>query len=488
MSWSAYQEAIFAYAAQAQRQKRLVVRATAGSGKTTTMVELAKRLQGSHVSLAFNKAIKLELEARGVNAFTFHGLCTKAVLQSRSSFGSHATIDKDKVRDFVWNNFSEEQGQYYGSFVIKLVGLAKNAGIGCLVEDTEEEWSHLADHHDLELGHVKAEWAEAIDLSRRVLAWSNTARDCDFDDILYFAVKDGVVLDKYDNVIVDEGQDTNAIQIAIIWKILNDNSDLYVVGDSAQAIYGFRGADSEALGNIILAFKADELPLTVSYRCAKAIVKYASQFGVIEAAPNAIEGAVNVSKFKDVLTDLGSKDLIVARCTRPLIEAAYKLLKARKPAYVMGREIGQGLKSLIERMNAKGIDRLVAKLNEFTAREVEKLVAKKKSDKAANVQDKTDCILFLIEALPEMERTIPELLCVITELFADKSNATVLATIHKAKGLESERVIWLDHDFVNKYARQEWQQDQERNLKFVAATRAKIELILIPSPKKEKEG
>ena len=48
------------------------------------------------------------------------------------------------------------------------------------------------------------------------------------------------------------------------------------VGDPSQGIYGFRGAGSDAMDLIKSEFDADELPLTVSYRCSTAVVDYAS--------------------------------------------------------------------------------------------------------------------------------------------------------------------------------------------------------------------
>src|SRR5208337_3667275 len=150
-----------------------------------------------------------------------------------------------------------------------------------------------------------------------------------FDDLLFLAVKDGIRLPTFDNVLVDEAQDTNAIQRAILRKIMHDDSRLVAVGDPSQGIYGFRGADHDAMDLIKSEFDADELPLTVSYRCATAIVKYASQFGVIELA--------------------------------------YELMTARKPAYMMGREIGEGLVNLIRKQQAKGILNLIAKLDESTS-------------------------------------------------------------------------------------------------------------------------
>jgi DNA helicase II / ATP-dependent DNA helicase PcrA len=233
-------------------------------------------------------------------------------------------------------------------------------------------------------------------------------------------------------------------------------------------------------------FNAIRLPLSVSYRCPTAVVNFAHQWvSHIEAAPNAPTGIV-----ADLGTDWSpsqafkSDDLVVCRTTRPLVTLAYQLLKVNVPVQILGREIGIGLESLIRKMNAKGIDALVVKLNEYTAREVEKAIAKKQESKAEAIQDKTDCILFLIDNLKQTERTVPALLYAISSLFADKANAVTLATIHKAKGLEANRVYWLNSSQCpSKWARQEWQKQQERNLCYVAVTRARQELVLIEERK-----
>lgn len=89
-------------------------------------------------------------------------------------------------------------------------------------------------------------------------------------------------------------------------------------------------------------------------------------------------------------------------------------------------------------------------------------------------------IFNLIDSMPETERTIPALLNTIDSLFSDKKNAVVLATIHKSKGLEADRVFWLGrNECPAKWARQDWQKQQEINLCYVAATRAKQALYTI---------
>lgn len=105
--------------------------------------------------------------------------------------------------------------------------------------------------------------------------------------------------------------------------------------------------------------------------------------------------------------------------------------------------------------------------------------------RAEAIHDKADALFCLIEGLPETDRTVPALLGVIDSLFSDKVGCTVLATIHKAKGLEADRVYWLNSSKCPAaWARQPWQQEQERNLCYVAVTRAKSELVLIEEPSK----
>ena len=73
----------------------------------------------------------------------------------------------------------------------------------------------------------------------------------------------------------------------------------------------------------------------------------------------------------------------------------------------------------------------------------------------------------------------------IQSLFEDNvSNMLTLSTIHKAKGREWETVYWLDREgtLPSPYATQKWQQDQEDNLCYVAATRAKSSLIEVMVP------
>lgn len=497
--WSSYQEAIFEFVKSGVGNA--VVEAVAGSGKTSTIVECTQRIPHGKTSimLAFNKTIAEELKGRGVNARTFHSLTYSPVMQSRKT----NNVETNKLRMLAKQIFSSNDAFVYTAFMCKLVGLARNAGIGCLVPDTEQAWQDLVDHHDLELENERGNMATAIEYSRRLLDESNCSNYVDFDDMLYFAVKDGILLPKFDLVFVDEAQDTNAIQRAIIRKICHQDSRVVFVGDPAQAIYGFRGADSDSMGMLAEEFDCGELPLTISYRCPTSVVKEAHRFVQhIEAAPDAPEGKVyRVKSLKQVLANTAAlcngtsteatpeapddrcftpRDLVVCRTTKPLIALAFKALRLRVPVKILGREIGQGLKTLINKMRATDVDDLTVKLEAWAAREIDKAIAKQLDAKVDQLQDKLDAILCLINGLPETGRTIQDLLECIESLFNDNIQALTLSSIHKAKGMEADRVWWLNASACpSKWAKQDWQKKQEQNLCYVAITRAKSALLYI---------
>ena len=472
-SWSTYQQAIFDFVENGVGNA--LVEAVAGSGKTTTIVEALKRVQGSSIFLAFNKAIAAELAERGVNARTFHSLCFSPVMRSTGA----KAIDVNKLRRIIVDNLTDKDVQTYGAFINKMVGLARQAGVGCVIEDSEQVWLDIADHHDLEVDG--GDMARGVFLARRLLQASNESPELDFDDLLYRAVLDGISLPRFDWVFVDEAQDTNAIQRAILRKLCHAGTRIVAVGDPAQAIYGFRGADSESLNLIAEEFSAVRLPLTVSYRCPGAVVEFARRWvSHIEAAPAAPAGVVsrlgeewNGGMFEPT-------DLVVCRTTKPLVSLAYRMLRAGQGVRIMGREIGQGLQNLITKLNAKGVDALTAKIHAWSERESQKALSKGNDAKVAAIQDQADCILCLIESLSETDRTVPALLRLLDTLFADVRGVTTLATIHKAKGLEADRVYWLNSSQCpSKWAKKDWQVQQEHNLCYVAATRAKAELYLI---------
>ena len=254
---------------------------------------------------------------------------------------------------------------------------------------------------------------------------------------------------------------------------------MIAVGDPCQAIYSFRGADSESIQHIKDEFNAKELPLSVSYRCPKSVVAVAKQYvPYIEPSEQAPEGKVSVLDEWNSEVFLPT-DGVICRNSAPLIDLAFRLLKHGRACKVLGRDIGQGLVRLIKKMDADTVEELEEKLATYQGRECQKLMAKGKEEQAAAIEDRVATIMIFCDQLEESHRTVDHLIERIERLFTDDpAGVLTLSTVHKAKGLEYDRVFILNPELMpSRYARQAWQVQAERNVIYVAVTRAKSELF-----------
>jgi superfamily I DNA/RNA helicase len=286
---------------------------------------------------------------------------------------------------------------------------------------------------------------------------------------------------QHDWVLVDEAQDTNATRRALALRMLKRGGRLVAVGDPRQAIYGFTGADSDALDLIAQAVSAVRLPLTVTYRCPKTVVAYAKQWvSHIEAAPTAPDGEVRQNCDRKDLAKLATPgDAVLCRFTAPLITNVYAFIAAGIPARVEGREIGEGLKALATRWKTDSLTQLGTYLEAYCEAETGKLRAKEKESKARALEDKVTCLSVIMKKVQEANRkaTVADVLTQIDLIFADGTGpAVTFSTIHKSKGREWNRVVWLLTG-PSPWARKDWERVQEENLCYVAATRAKQTLI-----------
>lgn len=485
VKFSKYQEALFNEIQNTNNN--ILVQASAGSGKSFSIEHASKLVKGSHVILAFNKSIAESLSSRGLNARTFHSITLSAVLKA-----SRASLEPQKLRQLVKSNWDYPTQNKYAAFAMRLVSMAKNMGIGCLIDDTESAWYELVDHHDLQLDSEQQDTSisEAIMYSRQLLNLSNAdVNRIDFDDALYLSVKDGIALPKFGMVFVDEAQDCNAIQLAVIKKMLNKDSRICAVGDRSQSLYGFRGSMPDAMDEIKNNFNCVELPLSITYRCSKKVVEFAKKWDpTIEAAEMAEEGKVVDLGDKYSHLDFKNTDLVVSRYNKPLVELCYWLIRNKVAANILGRDIGVNMINLIDKMKAKGIKQLETKLNSYRHREIEKAKVKEADHRIDAINDRVDSIIVLIDSLNENERTIPKLIALINSIFEEGKGKVTLATIHKAKGLEVGKggtCWWINHKDKMRATRP-WQKDQERCCQYVAATRAKTKLALITVGKEKK--
>lgn len=487
---SEYQRAIYTAAQKSKRS--LAVQAVAGSGKTTTLVTLFPYLEGKIIFLAFNKSIATELGEKmppevacktchsvGFGAWRkYVGFRTKVKVEAKKTW---KILDEMKR----YGDLDKKDLSLYGSFVNRMVGLAKHAGMGTdLYEDTPENWDKLAAHYDVTLASAKAEYGTAIELSGKVLRRSQQMNDViDFDDMLYMPIFHGVNFPRYDVVCIDEAQDTNIVQAAMLEAMLTVNGRVIVVGDVRQAIYGFRGADAGAMPRLIEDFDCDNLPLSVCYRCARTIVKEAQKIAPeIEWFDGAPEGTVD-TLLRYTVETFGKDDAVVCRNTAPLVTLAYGLIGKGVGVRFLGRDIGQGLVNLIKKLDAPNIDALEINLESWEVREIDNAQRKRQEARIQSIEDKAACLRVFIANLTESKRTVMQLVRNIEALFAEKKGRMLtLCTIHKSKGMEWERVFILDRGLMpSRWATKPWMRVQESNLQYVAITRAKNHLTYIGS-------
>lgn len=236
----------------------LLVLASAGSGKTRTIIARAGYLIDSGVLsnriqiLTFTRRASREIvervtahlgdKAKQLNSSTFHTWCMSLIRKMPNHFGCNgfSIIDReDQVSLFkVLRGKNKIKGVPTAAELCDIYSYARNTrtSLGRSVERI---------NRDL-LPHI-----DSMAIIFKTYEGKKTERNyLDYDDILDTVstvlrtneITRNIVANLYDHILVDEMQDTNPLQ----WELLDalkDHVTLYCVGDDAQSIYGFRGAD-----------------------------------------------------------------------------------------------------------------------------------------------------------------------------------------------------------------------------------------------------
>jgi len=473
------------------------VKAGAGCGKTTTVIwglEYLPQNQRDVFLATFGTDIAKVLKTRApswANVQTLHAYGLRCL---SNSLGRRPVVDKesDKSRRIAkaeaakLTSDSALQRELTGVFM-KIEGLAKGA-----LASKPEQIDVLLDRHEIS----PPEGVEREALVAGVLSGLDAAREeqglIDFNDMIWLPNVLRCSYETYERIFVDESQDLSRAQIRLATKSVSDTGRALFVGDPNQAIYGWRGADSESCTKIIRAFEAKSLPLSVTYRCAKAIVREAQvlvpEFSCPETAP---EGLVRSCDLPELLRQVRPGDFVLSRVNAPLISLCFALLKEGRRANIQGRDIGAKLAGTIRRA-AKGtenVTQMLEKVSAWRAREVERLEALERDTTA--VIDTAECIFALSEGLG----SVSEILENIERLFArteagseSDSSRVILSSVHRAKGLERDRVFLLADTFMRSRRKRDkitgeeyWQAPgvEESNLKYVGISRAKSELVYV---------
>ncbi len=489
--------------------------------------------------VAFNKSIAEELQRRvpaGCDAMTMHSLGYRAVTKQ---FG-RCEVTSYRVPDLIAEELEVDGRELRRTNPVllkateDLVGLCKVNLVGHnLVERVpgkvrpgsyvdrqlknywEESLDQLCSHFDVE---VNGQRDRVYALVPRILERCKDVRGkVDFNDMIWLPIALNLPVTRYDLLLTDESQDLNRCQQALAKKA---GRRLVFVGDDRQAIYGFAGADNQSLSRLRSELEETDrgcvvLPLTVTRRCGKAIVEEAKRIVPdFEAHESNGEGTISTALFSTKSKNpsgnywLGGEsaarqtetrpvaetyrplvrdgDFLLCRVNAPLVSECFRFLREGRKATIQGRDVGAGLTSLVKKLTkddptVRATD-LVKRLEIWHDAEVEKEGAKKdpSEGKIIALGDKRDCLVCFCEDV----RTAGDALKKIEEIFTDnkQSPGVRLSSIHRAKGLESDRVFFLMPERAecpHPMAKSGWQIEQEMNLLYVGVTRARKELVYV---------
>lgn len=278
----------------------LLILAGAGSGKTKTLTHRIAYLISEQqiwpnqiLAVTFtNKAAKEMRQRLGVllgqdgssRSFmpwmgTFHGICVRLLRIEGDQIGiarNFVIYDEDDRRGLIkqaMKQLSISEKEIKAQSVSAAISTAKNE-----MTDPDE---YSASANSPYQKNVSKIYKKYEDMRR-------TAGALDFDDLLLEVVrlfKEAPDVRKkwqttFKHILIDEYQDTNAAQYAIVKSLVNDERNICVVGDDWQSIYSWRGADFTNILNFERDFKgAKVIKLEQNYR---------STGNILDAASNVI--------------------------------------------------------------------------------------------------------------------------------------------------------------------------------------------------------
>ncbi|MFM2190378.1 MAG: hypothetical protein RL491_764 [Bacteroidota bacterium] len=376
----------------------VMIIAGAGSGKTRVLVHRIIHMMHQGVdpfnilALTFTNKAAREMkkrisltagdEARNLWMGTFHSVFAKLLRIEAPRIGYPASFtiyDTDDAKNLI-KEIVREQGLddkiYKPSTVYNRISNAKNNLFNW--RDYQENTQLMSD--DRQAG--KPMLGTLFELYQKRCF---KAGAMDFDDLLYntfVLLRDfPEVLHKYQNkfkyVLVDEFQDTNYAQYVIVKKLAAQHENICVVGDDAQSIYAFRGANIQN----ILSYESDypdlkTFKLEQNYRSTKTIVEAANC--VIANNRNQLKKSVwtqnhdgELVRLMKALSDNEEGNIVA----NTIIEDKMNLLLSNKDFAILYRTNAQS-RSMEEALRRKGIAyRIYGGISFYSRKEIKDLLA-----------------------------------------------------------------------------------------------------------------
>lgn len=483
--------------------------ATAGSGKSFTLRELAVALEGAgqclYVTFGRRNADEAAEKMPGhVTCASFHQLGHRIMRTYFFSKFRQMLLNEGKLQDMYlgplqtpgakWSDGADLSiAKFLASLhervqstlqapSVQVVGEALR-GLDTLPSSAEaEQYFRLRGKNLLSVDFLSSIMAWGFKESRR-LAMKGVVN---FHDLLTLPLELDLVQREYAWVFVDEAQDLNVVQHAWVKRL---GVKYALAGDEYQSIMGFTGSNRKLMKQL-----ADELgcvtrPLSICFRCGVDIIRLARPFtDRIEPAPGAVQGEVIHLTPEEMGVALRGGDLILARTTAQLFGAAFRMAREGFPVTVRGRDlVGRMIRTLKRALSTP--ENRVRLTDAFSVGFVRERVLTVIADleaedgpRRATALREVDVLQCALSTAEEAALSYEELsLEIIQEtaesLFHSFSPATSLnfMTAHAAKGLEANRVVILSEGFPHP----DGDEEEENNLIFVALTRAKKSLLFV---------
>lgn len=326
----------------------------------------------------------------------------------------------------------------------------------------------------------------------------------DYTDMLYlphhFNLRPNV---QYGFVFVDECQDLSRAQIEIVSKYVKPDGRVLAVGDPYQSIYGFTGADPKSFERVKSTFNCQTLSLTDCFRCPVKPIDIAKTIREDIKGFKTEDGIVKILKSYEVLSNIRPGDLVIARFRDPLRKLAMKLVNNDVKVHVHPDEVEEMIgdyktyftpSELRKKLDDGNLETFIEKVELRNIQRFEKDYDN--ADPAVKAVRIKEAIDLLIDSLNFFRNkfydwqlnTIGSILLRLTETLRYLGNDAVkISTVHRAKGLENDRVFILEYNKMPVPRARLWEQIQERNLKYVAVTRPLNELYLCLEHQEEDE-
>lgn len=506
----------------------MVINALAGTGKTTVLIQLIRIACGrkqSVLALCFAKRDKLSLEekacgngkigtANGAGYWIISDYLKKANgkrldLENRLS---SQLLEKRWIDDglLIPSKVPGEFGEWktpYAVFasIVALVDKVRTVlplSAHGKIEPNENDYNEVANRFDIELPQdhrptilFYAAWLFTSVASLRTV---ETYGATDYTGQVFLPVYHGMTpATQYDRVLVDEGQDQNPYGRMLAMSYVNATGKLVVVGDKHQAIYEWRGADSDSMAEWnSLRQNADIMPLTLCRRCSKTVIAIAQKIvPTIQALPAAPFGSESVIPTTQALLDLLTqerKGLVLCRTNAPLVSLILKLLAKHIPATLMRTNLIGDLLRLIDTLSdgndSTPIVQVLAALETWAQDRLAKLAkAKDGKSKAQIVVDKVAVVHAFaeqtaIQTAGQLKRKIDEVFPATQD--GNKPNPDIMvvgSTVHGMKGGEASTVYIFNPETLKACLMdQVWGSARERdNVLYVAITRCKLDIIFV---------